>query len=107
MNEEEAKTIYVGTKSLVRYVMALLTIFLNERPKRIKIAARGKSISRAVDLVEVIRSGYLEGILNIEDIQIGTDKFEDKEHPGKFERVSSIKILLKRVGGVLPDEVLD
>lgn len=103
--EKELKTIYVGTKPLIRYVMALLAIFLNERPERIRVAARGKSISRAVDLVEVIRSRYLEDVLEVDSIELGTDKFEDKDHPSKFDHVSSIEILLKRTGGILPQEI--
>ncbi|NIQ05667.1 MAG: RNA-binding protein [Candidatus Korarchaeota archaeon] len=95
------QTIYVGTKPLIRYVMAAIALYLNERPNKLKIAARGRAISRAVDVAEVLRTLYLKGILDVEDVKIHTDRIEDKKSPGKTDRVSSMEILLRKKEEVL------
>lgn len=94
--EEEFPTIYVGSKPLMRYVMAGMSIFLDESPEQIQIAARGRAISRAVDTAEVLRTRYLKGILDLGDVKIGTDRIED-DQTGEVDRVSSINIILKKV----------
>lgn len=95
--ENDVETIYIGSKPLMRYVMAGMSLFLDENPEKIKIAARGRAISRAVDTAEVLRKRYLRTILDIENVQIGTDEVENKE-TGDIDRVSSIIITLKKVG---------
>lgn len=94
--KNEVPTIYVGSKPLMRYVMAGMSIFLDESPKEIEIAARGRAISRAVDTAEVLRTRYLKGILDLKDVEIGTDRIEDNE-TGETDRVSSINITLEKV----------
>lgn len=94
--EEEIPTIYVGSKPLMRYVMAAMSIFLDENPDKIEIAARGRAISRAVDTAEVLRTRYLKGILKLENVEIGTDEVEDQE-TGEIDRVSSMTVSLKKV----------
>lgn len=94
--EEEIPTIYVGSKPLMRYVMAAMSIFLDESPDMIKIAARGRAISRAVDTAEVLRTRYLKGILDVEDVIITTDEIEDQE-TGEIDRVSSLTVKLKKI----------
>lgn len=98
------QTIYVGTKPLIRYVMAAIALYLNERPNKLKIAARGRAISRAVDVAEVLRTLYLKGILHVEDVKIHTDRIEDKKNPGKTDRVSSMEILLGKKRGSSPED---
>lgn len=102
--EEEVQTIYVGSKPLIRYIIATMAIYLNERPDKIKIAARGRAISRAVDVAEVLRTRYLKGILDVEDVDIYTEEMEDKENPGKTDRVSSMEIMLEKKRELSPEE---
>ncbi len=82
--------------------MAGMSLFLDESPNRIRVAARGRAISRAVDTAEVLRTRYLKGILDLEDVEIGTDEIKDKE-TGEIDRVSSINIILEKVRS-LPSE---
>lgn len=107
MNSEEKSneisTIYVGSKPLMRYVMATMSIFLDESPEKVEFAARGRAISRAVDAAEVIRTRYLKGILELEDVSISTDKIED-EKTGDIDRVSSINITLNRIRSITPEK---
>lgn len=94
--EETDSTIYIGSKPLMRYVMAAMSMFLDENPDKIQIAARGRAISRAVDTAEVLRTRYLKGILDVDDVEIGTDEVEDKE-TGEVDRVSSMTITLEKI----------
>ncbi len=94
--EDEVETIYVGSKPLMRYVMAAMRIFLDENPQKMEIAARGRAISRAVDTAEVLRRRYLKGIVDVEDVLINTDEVKN-ERTGKIDRVSSMSITLKKL----------
>ena len=93
MAEEEIPTIFIGKKPFMRYIMAAMAIILNEKPTKIKIVARGRAISRAVDLAEVLRTRYLPGVIDIEDIKISTDEIKNEES-GRVDRVSTIEILM-------------
>lgn len=94
--KEELLTIYVGSKPLIRYIIAVMAIYLNKRPERFKIAARGRAITRAVDVAEVLRSRYLKDVIDVQNIEIFTEKMKNKESPNKIDRVSSIEIVLKK-----------
>ena len=93
MAEEEIPTIFIGKKPFMRYIMAAMAIILNEKPTKIKIVARGRAISRAVDLAEVLRTRYLPGVIDIEDIKISTDEIKNEES-GRVDRVSTIEMLM-------------
>ena len=56
--------------------------------------ARGKFISRAVDVAEVAAKRFLENSVSIKDIKVDSEEFTNKE--GKQVRVSSIEITLVR-----------
>lgn len=59
----------------------------------VTIRARGKFISRAVDVAEVTTKKFLkEQNVSIKDIKIGSEEFESKE--GKKVNVSTIDIVL-------------
>ncbi len=93
MAEGETPTIFIGKKPFMRYIMAAMAIILNEKPTKIKIVARGRAISRAVDLAEVLRTRYLPGVIDVEDIKISTDEIENQE-TGRVDRVSTIEIVM-------------
>ena len=93
MAEGEIPTIFIGKKPFMRYIMAAMAIILNEKPSKLKIVARGRAISRAVDLAEVLRTRYLPGVIDVEDIKISTDEIENQE-TGRVDRVSTIEITM-------------
>ena len=66
--------------------------FTTQGAKEVLIKARGKFIARAVDVAEVAAKRFLEGTVNIKDIKIDSEEFENKE--GRQVRVSTIEILL-------------
>ncbi|MFB6158792.1 MAG: DNA-binding protein Alba [Candidatus Nanohalobium sp.] len=86
--EEDDNTVYVGSKPAMSYVLAVVTQF-NEGNDTVHVKARGKAISRAVDVAEIVRDRFIEDA-EVEDINIGTDQIETDE--GDEINVSSIQI---------------
>jgi len=87
----EDNTIYIGKKPLMSYVLAAITQFSGDANELV-IRARGRNISTAVDVAEVLRNKFLKDLTH--SVQIGTEEVtgEDK----KIFRVSSIEITLKK-----------
>jgi len=100
MAETEIPTIYVGKKPLIRYLMAAISILLNERPEKLRVSARGRMISKAVDVAEMLKTRYLPGIIEVETIKTGTEELENPQQPGRVNRVSTIEIILRRTGEI-------
>ena len=85
--------IYIGNKPLMSYVTAVMTHFATTGTREIKLAARGRQISKAVDIVEIIRNRFLKDV-KLKDIKIGTDTVEVEG--GKQVGVSTIELTLER-----------
>ena len=66
--------------------------FTTQNAPEVVIKARGKFISRAVDIAEVATKRFLEDSVKIKDIKVDSEEFENKE--GKQVRVSTIEISL-------------
>ncbi|EQD51897.1 DNA/RNA-binding protein Alba [mine drainage metagenome] len=77
------------------YVFQVVTQ-LNAGPGPVVVKARGNVISRAVDVVEIVRRRYLENQVAIGTIQIDTERLVNRE--GREMNVSSITIPLQRIG---------
>lgn len=90
-NEEtDDNTVYVGSKPAMSYAMAVVTQ-MNNGNDTVHIKARGKAISRAVDVAEIVRNRFIEDAA-IGGIDIGTDEIDTDE--GDVINVSSIHITL-------------
>lgn len=87
---EEAETVYVGSKPILTYVLAVINAF--QRAEKVKVLARGRAISSAVDVVEVTRRSFIEN-LNVEQIEIGTETVGEGE---ETRNVSTIAITLSK-----------
>lgn len=74
------------------YVTAVVMQFTTRNAQEVSIKARGKFISRAVDVAEISCRRFLEGIALIKDIRIGSDVMNTPE--GKTIRASTIEIVL-------------
>lgn len=94
MTEEQAddNVVYVGSKPAMSYVLAVVTQF-SEGNESVHVKARGKAISRAVDVAEIVKSKFEEDA-EVENIDIGTDQIETDE--GDELNVSSIQIDLSK-----------
>ncbi|MFP4115748.1 MAG: DNA-binding protein Alba [Candidatus Aenigmatarchaeota archaeon] len=90
--EAEDNVIFVGDKPPMSYVLACVTQF-NDGTDEVHIKARGKAISRAVDVAEITRNRFEEDA-EIADIETGTEEIETDE--GEEINVSSIDITLTK-----------
>ncbi len=84
--------VYVGQKPVMNYVLATLTQF-NEGAEKVILKARGKAISRAVDVAEIVRNRFLPNV-DIENIKIDTEELESEQ--GRKVNVSIIEIVLAK-----------
>ncbi len=90
----EEGIVYVGKKPAINYVMAT-TLQINRGVKKIILKARGRSISRAVDVAEITRLKYFPGKIKITDLRTGTEEILDEE--GNRRDISVIEIELTQV----------
>jgi len=90
----ESNSVLVGNKPVMNYVLACITLF-HGGAKEVSIKARGKSISRAVDVVEVVRRRFLPNV-KIKKVGIGTQQMAPREEGGMPTNVSTIEITLER-----------
>ena len=84
--------VFVGRKPTMSYVLAVITQF-TDGLKEVHIKARGKSISRAVDVAEIVRNRFL-GDVKVNSIDIGTEEREVEQ--GNKINVSTIDIKLAK-----------
>ena len=94
IKKEDNNSIYVGGKPFLNYVTGVVMQFTTKNSKEVIIKSRGKFISRAVDIAEVTTKRFLEGTIEISEINTDSEEFENKE--GKQVRVSTMEITLKR-----------
>lgn len=87
-------TVFIGTKPFMNYVTGVVMQFTAQNAPEVIVKARGKFISKAVDIVEVTRKRFLEGQIEMKDIKIDSEQFQNKE--GKTIRVSTIELYLKK-----------
>jgi len=75
----------------MNYCLAVLTSLQDS--SQVALKARGRAISTAVDVAEVTRQRFMEG-LTVDSIEIGTEQLESME--GQMRNVSTITIHLKK-----------
>jgi DNA-binding protein Alba len=88
----EDNVIFVGRKPSMAYVLAVITQF-SDGKSEVYIKARGKAISRAVDVAEIVRRRFVSDV-HIKGIQTGTEERE-LEDKSKIN-VSTIEIILSK-----------
>ena len=88
----EPNTIYIGKKPTMNYVLAVVTQF-SSGSGEVVIKARGRSISQAVDVAEIVRNRFVPGS-KVRDVRIATEKLTGDD--GRTSSVSSIEIFLAR-----------
>lgn len=91
---EKDNSIYVGDKPFMNYVTAIVMQFTTHEQETVVVKARGKYISRAVDISEMAEKDFLEGVVTISDIQTDSKLVTNRE--GKEVRVSTITVTLKK-----------
>ncbi|MDO5847133.1 MAG: DNA-binding protein Alba [Methanocorpusculum sp.] len=87
----EDNVVYIGTKPVMNYVLAVVTQF-NAGAKEVCIRARGKTIVRAVDTAEITVRQFLTDV-DKKEVTISTEAVETDAGPAN---VSVIQIVLSR-----------
>lgn len=95
MSEEKPmNAVYIGRKSTMSYCLVVVTIF-NKGEDQCTIRARGRAISKAVDVAEITTRRFLPEIIEIKDVQIGSEELQTDDDNAKT--VSTIDIVLVRI----------
>lgn len=89
----EENTVYIGKKETMNYVMAVVTQF-NNGSDEVLIKARGRAISKAVDVAEITKNRF------VPDSEIGEIVTDTEEIPiddgDKTTNVSSMVLKMVR-----------
>jgi len=91
----EEAIIYIGNKPPMRYVTAMITAYNQQDVDSITIKARGRTISRAVDVAEITRNRFITG-LETPAISIETEQLPAMD--GGTRGVSTIAISFQLPG---------
>ncbi len=86
--------ILIGKKPIMAYVTAVM-MHLQSGAPTLTIKARGRAISTAVDVAEVVRRRFFAGKLAVKEISIGTQVLGEG---GDTRNVSTIDIKLQKTG---------
>ena len=84
--------VLVGKKPLMNYVVACLTLF-NNGENEVILRARGRAISKAVDVAEMLRRVFMKKII-VKSISIGSDEVQRLE--GDTAKISILEIALNK-----------
>jgi len=90
----DTHVIYVGGKPFMNYVTAVVMQFTTQGAKDVVVRSRGKFISKAVDVAEVVKSRFMSNKVKDGGIKVGSEEFENKE--GRIVRVSTMDITLTK-----------
>ena len=88
----DENTVFVGKKGTMSYVLAVVTQ-MNMGAKEVMLKARGKAISRAVDVAEIVKNKFVTDT-KITGINISTEEIRTEE--GNQLKVSAIEIKLAK-----------
>jgi DNA-binding protein len=84
--------VYIGNKPVMNYVLAVVTQ-MNTGVPEVMLKARGRAISRAVDVAEIVRNRFMTD-LEVGSIDISTEEMTSRE--GSNSNVSAIEIQLRK-----------
>ena len=88
MSRDE-NVVFVGRRPTMNYVMA--TMMVLNKGEDCTVKARGRAISHAVDVCEILKNRFLKGT-EYKDIIISTEQLQGEN--GQSNNVSSIEIVL-------------
>jgi len=90
---KDSNTVYIGRKPVMSYVLAVITNFNSSDTKQVTLKARGRAITTAVDVAEIVNNRFMKD-LNVGGITIGTEEIQQEE--GGTRNVSTMEIQLMR-----------
>ncbi len=89
----DPNTIFIGKKPPMNYVLAVMTNFNMSDTKEVTLKARGRAITTAVDVAEIVRNKFKKD-LKVSKVNIGTDTVQQEE--GGTRNISTIEITLNK-----------
>jgi len=92
--KQQSQIIYIGKKNTISYVLVAVTIL--NKSDICSIQARGRQISKAVDIAEITRRKFLQDMVEVDEIKIGSEEIQSDEEGIPPKTVSTIDIILKR-----------
>lgn len=92
---EKSGIVFIGNKPAMSYVTAVLTNISSSNTERIILKARGRAITTAVDVAEIVRNRFLKDF-KVRDISIGTEEMPAREGGSKGRMVSAVEMILAR-----------
>lgn len=90
-SRKDDNVVFVGSKPTMNYVLAVITQFHNNFDQ-VQIKARGRAISKAVDIVEIVKNKFMNNVKE-SNIEVGTEELQSER--GKLN-VSTISITLQK-----------
>lgn len=103
----DPRDIFIGSKPLHSYVNAVRTS-MSEGERVIRLVARGRNITMAVDVAEVCRrragiiAGKLPEDIDVTDVELATEELPRDD--GGTRNVSVIKIIMEGHADMLGEE---
>lgn len=88
----DENVVFIGKKGTMAYVLAVVTQ-MNQGSKEVLLKARGRAISRAVDVAEIVKNKFIKDI-KVSKIDISTEEINSAE--GNPLKVSAIEITIKK-----------
>ena len=86
-------TIFIGSEDPFLYFPDMMSYLEREEIEEVKLKARGRSISNAVNVSEQFKSRFKEINTKVKEVSIGTENVPKKDKKGTF-RMSFIEITL-------------
>jgi archaea-specific DNA-binding protein len=88
---ESKNIVFIGSKPLVNYIRGVIIQFNQRNASEVTIKSRGKFISKAVDIAEVVKRTLEDKSVSVKDIKIASESFESD---GKKTNISTMDIVL-------------
>ena len=85
--------VFVGSKPVMNYVLAVVTQLNKKETDNVVIKARGRAISRAVDVAEIVRNKFVVDV-SVQKISTSTETITRDDNSSA--NVSAIEITLSR-----------
>ena len=90
----ESNIIYIGKKNTMNYVLVAITIL--NKSNQCQIQARGRQISKAVDVAEITKRKFPEDNVEVASVLIGSEEIESHEEGIPPKTVSTVEITLNK-----------
>jgi DNA-binding protein len=93
--KRDENVVFIGSKPFMNYVTSVVMQFNIKKMPEVIIKARGKFITKAVDVAEVVKRRFLkEQGIDVKEISINSEEFDSEE--GRKVHVSTIEIKLSK-----------